>query len=164
LRLEARVDNSDRVALPFGLGYHPYLRLESPEALVAAPAKAYWELVDSLPTGKRLPVDADRNLNTARPAASLHLDDVLTELSSNRFNEEGLVYRGQVGRVLIWTSPGFRELVAFTPAHRQAVCLEPYTCTTDAANLEETGGNAGWLSLPPGHHWSGTFEMTISQA
>jgi aldose 1-epimerase len=40
--------------------------------------------------------------------------------------------------------------VAFTPPHRLAVCLEPYTCTTDAINLEQQGVNAGWRVLKPG--------------
>jgi aldose 1-epimerase len=164
LRLEAIVQNTDRVTLPFGLGYHPYFRLETPKTLVAAPARSLWELEDNLPTGKRLPLDAARNLNSARPANELQLDDVLTDLPGDRASAEGLLFRGQVGRLELWTSPAFRELVAFTPPHRKAVCLEPYTCTTDAANLQPRGIDAGWLALAPGRQWSGVFEMAVAQA
>ena len=67
----------------------------------------------------------------------------------------------RVGRVELWASPAFRELVAFTPPHRQAVCLEPYTCVTDAAHLQAQGIDAGWLSLPPGGRWTGVVEMVV---
>ena len=32
------------------------------------------------------------------------------------------------------------------PPHREAICLEPYTCTTDAINLQQQGVNAGLIS------------------
>jgi aldose 1-epimerase len=162
LRLETTIENSDRATLPFGLGFHPYFRLESQRTLVTAPARSFWELRDSMPTGRRLPVDSARNLNTARPASELQLDDLLTDLPGDRVNSEGLMFRGQVGHVALWTSPAFRELVAFTPPHRHAVCLEPYTCTTNAANLQPRGIDAGWLTLPPGKQWSAVFEMTVT--
>ena len=49
-----------------------------------------------------------------------------------------------------------------TPPHRQAVCLEPYTCPTDAINLQQRGVDAGLLVLQPGEKWSGVVEMVIS--
>jgi aldose 1-epimerase len=55
----------------------------------------------------------------------------------------------------------FRELVVFTPPHGRSVCLEPYTCVTDAANLADQGLDTGWRELPPGasaHLW---FEITL---
>jgi aldose 1-epimerase len=61
------------------------------------------------------------------------------------------------------TSPAFRELLVFTPPHRQAVCLEPYTCVTDAINLQARGIDAGLLVLPPGGQWSGVVDMVVSR-
>jgi aldose 1-epimerase len=55
-------------------------------------------------------------------------------------------------------------LVVFTPPHRQAFCVEPYTCTTDAVNLQQRGVDAGWLTLPPGGRWSAVFEMRLGAA
>jgi aldose 1-epimerase len=49
--------------------------------------------------------------------------------------------------------------VVFTPPHRQAFCLEPYTCPTDAINMPEYGKSVGWLTLPPGGQWKADFEM-----
>jgi aldose 1-epimerase len=50
-------------------------------------------------------------------------------------------------------SGGFREIVAFTPPWATAVCLEPYTCVTDAINLQQKGIDAGLQVLPPGEAW-----------
>jgi aldose 1-epimerase len=169
LRLGAVIDNPDAVALPFGLGYHPYFLVPdlppgSPRRLgVSATARSYWELQDSLPTGVRHPVDAARDLNRPRPVSELQFDDVLTDLASDPVpGSDGLCDRGLVnGVLLLYTSPVFRELVAFTPPHRKAICLEPYTCTTDAINLQQRGIDAGLLVLPPGQQWTGVVEMFV---
>ena len=62
----------------------------------------------------------------------------------------------------MYSSKAFRELVIFTPAHRQAFCIEPYTCGTDAVNLQAKGVDAGWLQLAPGGTWSGVVEMRVT--
>jgi aldose 1-epimerase len=172
LRLEATVDNPDRVPLPFGLGYHPYIRLtgglsaDPAGALVQAPARSFWELEETLPTGARRPVDGPRDLNTPRRVGDLQLDDVLTGLDETP-DRQGLCPRGSVrdpaGKVgvSLAASPAFRELVVFTPPHREAVCLEPYTCVTDAINLQQRGVDAGLLVLDPGQTWRGVVEMTV---
>ena len=46
--------------------------------------------------------------------------------------------------------PIFRDFVIYTPPNRQAVCMEPYTCITDAINLESQGIDAGLRVLDPG--------------
>jgi aldose 1-epimerase len=162
LRLTATVTNPDRAALPFGLGYHPYFKLATQEGEAVAPASAFWQLQASLPTGQRLPVDEARDLNHPRPVRQLQLDDVLTQLPPGPVSPDGLVFRGRCGRVSLWTSLIFRELVAFTPAHRQALCLEPYTCTTDAINLEQQNIDAGWLVLQPGGTHTGVVELVAA--
>jgi aldose 1-epimerase len=169
LRLEALVENPDLVPLPFGLGYHPYFRLTHspvsglPEGKVRATAQSYWQLEDSLPTGGTRAVDSARDLRKARPIADVQLDDLLTDLApDNTMREDGFCFRGLVRdliNVLVGTSEEFREFVVFTPPHRQAICLEPYTCTTDAINLQQRGVNAGLLVLPPGEKWTGTVAL-----
>ena len=59
--------------------------------------------------------------------------------------------------------PSFRELVAFTPPHRHAVALEPYTCTPDAINLQQRGVDAGWRVLDAGQEWSAVVEMRCDE-
>ncbi|HZU35946.1 MAG TPA: aldose 1-epimerase [Gemmataceae bacterium] len=170
LRLEATVENPDRVPLPFGLGFHPYVRVpllarsDAAAVQVEAPVTALWQLRDSLPTGQLVPLDAAHDLRQARSYGDLHLDD-LYQVQDLPAESDGLVSRGQVAQageslaVRLRTSPAFRHLVAFTPPHRQAMCLEPYTCITDAVNLQQQGVDAGLLVLQPGERWTGVVEF-----
>jgi aldose 1-epimerase len=172
LSVEAEVTNPDRVSLPFGLGYHPYFRLPfvagvaPADCMVTVPAGSYWELTDCVPAGACRPVDPPRDLNTLRRVADLNLDDVLTDLPSQTAGPDGLIERaklvGAPGTALrLYCAPDFREMVLFTPGHHQAFCVEPYTCTTNAVNLQPQGIDAGWRSLPPDGRWTAAFEMRV---
>ena len=163
LRLEAEVHNPDSKALPFGLGYHPYFLLgDGEDSLVEVPAGEYWALEGNLPTGDRLEVDASRDLSVPRRVGDLHLDDVLTTLPARPPRVDGLIERATIranagAPMRLFCSPAFREMVVFTPPHRQAFCVEPYTCTTDAVNLPD----GGLLVLPPGQTWSAVVELWV---
>jgi aldose 1-epimerase len=161
LRYEAAVENPDAKPLPFGLGYHPYFAV-TPDCRVQTPARARWELIDGLPIGRRLPLEGAFDLREPRPVGELTLDDVYTDFPDTPPGADGLVERGRVeypgiGALRVRTSPAFRELVLFTPPHRKAVCLEPYTCPTDAIHLKERE-DVGWRVLPPGGRWEGMVE------
>jgi aldose 1-epimerase len=173
LRLEASVHNPGAKPLPFGLGYHPYFRIPfgpddgAKECLISASVESYWELEKGLPTGRKLPVDSSRDLRQPRDVKDLNLDDVLTGPMDSKSTD--LQFFGRVSQpvagctVDIMASPSFTQLVAFTPANRQAVCLEPYTCVTDAVNLQQKGIEAGWLVLPSGGSWSGIVELSVKK-
>jgi aldose 1-epimerase len=167
LRIVAQVQNPDRVELPFGLGYHPYFHVpfvageDGGAYLAQASPGQFWVLDDSLPTGELRPVDRARDLRTPRPVRELSLDDVL------HCGKSGGVCRAALFRperknegIRVEASPGYRELVVFTPPHRQAICFEPYTCTTDAINLEQRGIDAGLVVLQPGQQWRGDITLT----
>ena len=148
LEVQADVSNPGQQELPWGLGYHPYFSLSlfgGPEAVVTVRANKYWELVDNLPTGRQLPVAEKRDLRAGQTYDKLQLDDVFTD----NVGQTGLLSHGN-RRLEIYTAGIFREIVGFTPPHRQAICLEPYTCTTDAINLQQKGVDAGWRVLQPG--------------
>jgi aldose 1-epimerase len=170
LRLEAEVAALD-APLPFGLGYHPYFALAAlggEEAILVATGHRYWELNENLPTGVQHPVAEARDLRFGKPLAGLVLDDVLTDLPAPPPDADsglgllGIVRHPSGGPALrLYASAVFREVVVFTPPHRQAVCLEPYTCTTDAINLQRAGVNAGWTVLPAGETWRGLVEIVL---
>ena len=46
--------------------------------------------------------------------------------------------------------------------HREAFCVEPYTCATDAVNLEARGVPAGWVTLAPGATWAANVELRLT--
>jgi aldose 1-epimerase len=165
LELQLTVRNPDRVVLPFGAGTHPYFRLAESDKVQVFATK-YWELAEMLPTGKVLPVNSRLDLTQPRPLRDLQLDDVLTDIrpptadtglppSANAANRLRLFGQWKVPGVgaRLRAAPVFREAVVFTPGNRQAFCLEPYTCTTDAINLQQRGIDAGLLTLDPGQEW-----------
>lgn len=163
LRLEAVIRNPDSVPLPFGLGYHPYFRADD-ATQVQVPANRFWCLSENIPSGETREVDSARDLNHLRKLGDLKLDDILTALPSPSARPDGLIERAIVRgplTVRLACSPVFREMVVFTPPHRQAFCIEPYTCTTDAVNLDARGMDAGWLTLPPGGEWITVVEFSV---
>lgn len=172
LRVEAEVYNPDRLALPFGLGYHPYFRvplLSEPtteECMIQVPARAYWQLEETLPTGKVLPVDAARDFRKPRAFRCLEVDEVLTDIApEGPPAPAGMRWNGsmsQAGRTLhFFSATAFREIVVFVPPHREAFCLEPYTCPTDAINMPNQGKDVGWMVLQPEQRWKADFEMAV---
>jgi aldose 1-epimerase len=172
LRVEATVSNPDVRPLPFGLGYHPYFRVplvpnsSAAECTVQGNARELWELQEFLPTGARRAVEGMLDLREPRPFESLRLDDVYTGLEGAP-TADGLRVLGAVRQAAgavelrLLAAPAFRELVLYTPPHRQAIALEPYTCATDAVNLQARGVEAGWRTLPPGETWSADVEFRI---
>jgi aldose 1-epimerase len=174
LHCEVRVVNPDRVPLPFGFGTHSYFKVplsagsRRDDCLIQAPAAEEWELVDCLPTGKRLPVAGRKDLREGQELAGLKLDDVLTGLSGQGHSTAG--GRAQIETVVMDPAAGlevrqafdkaFRELVVYTPPHGRSVCLEPYTCTTDAIHLEAQGIDSGWLVLAPGAEFRTWFQIS----
>lgn len=176
LRLEAVVDNPDQKPLPFGLGYHPYFHIPlvpggpAEQCLAQVAAREYWELRDSLPSGERLPVDEPRDLRQPRRYSDLKLDDLLpADLGSVHVDEDALCQLGSVRQepdqieLVVRASPSFHEIVLFTPPHRQAFCIEPYTCITDAINIGARRADAGVLVLEPGAKWRGIVELEVGQ-
>jgi aldose 1-epimerase len=113
-------------------------------------------------------VDARTDLREARPLHALQLDDALTSLDPNWPGHDANHFVGAVGHasrsgaLQVWGSRSFREIVVFTPPHHQAVCIEPYTCVTDAINLQQRGIDAGLLTLAPGEGWSAVVDLVIA--
>jgi aldose 1-epimerase len=172
LSLKANVSNRSTASLPFGLGYHPYFNLApfgGEAAVVAVHASEYWELEESLPTGTTKPVAAGHDLSHGKLVTGLQVDDVYTKLApaQSQFGR-GLVasLRHATGKPVldVWTGNEFGQLVAFIPPHRQALCLEPYSCVTDAINLQARGVETGLVVLPRGEKWRGDVVFAYAEA
>ncbi len=168
LRCDFKVANPDHRPLPWGLGTHPYFTLPFgeegtlPNCVVEAPASEEWELVDCLPTGKRLPVSPEKDLREGARFTDLQMDDVLTGLPTDAEVVESRIYDELAGLELVQRADAaFRELVVFTPPNRPSICLEPYTCTTDAINLAGRDVDGGLQVLEPGGEWRGRVEIEL---
>lgn len=163
LRVEALVENPGPKPLPFGLGYHPYFRTApfgGDQALIEIGAAKQWTLEDLLPSGATTAFSYHE-----RPFAEVQLDHLLTDVPVSRPDARqcGAIESADGLRLTVLAARDFRELVVFTPPHRQAICFEPYTCITDAINLQQRGVDTGLLVLGPGESWQGWVEAMVSQ-
>jgi aldose 1-epimerase len=136
---------------------------------VRVPAKRYWELTHLVPTGQTLPVDEGDGTYDLRgwPELDGHsFDDVFTGLDrrDDHWSEAGIRYPSAGLEIVVEASPEFREWVLYAPLDRPVVCLEPYTGTTNAVNLEPQGVNAGLLVLEPGATWTATIRTLLRPA
>lgn len=169
LRVDANVRNLGPGSLPFGLGYHPYFRLpgvSDPDVgghVLTANVGELWDAENSLPNGRRVPVPAELDFRTPRPIGATQLDHVFAGVTGAP-GPDGLVevavlsHPSAWGRVRFLADPAFGSLVLFTPAHRQAVAVEPYSCSADASNLAARGVDSGWRVLPAGGEWAAAVE------
>ena len=105
-------------------------------------------------------VPAEIDFRSPRPIGSTALDYVLTDVTTTGTMREMAVlsHPASPGRLRFLADESFRELVLFVPAHRQAVAIEPYTCSADASNLAARGLSTGWRGLQPGEEWFGRVE------
>ncbi len=135
-----RITNPGDTPLPYGLGTHPYFRVplcpqsNADACLVKVPASEFWELRDLIPTGEKQTCDEPRNLTNGKPFAETDLDDVLTRLTAN---DDGTIVTSLEDvdgkRTLTFEFPqSFRECVVYNPPHREAICIEPYSCVPGA--------------------------------
>ncbi len=169
LRMNYLVENPGDVPLPCGLGIHPYFHVpfqdgSADNCLVLLPGNERWDLDGMLPTGERSPLENIQQYRAGASFGSLQLDDVFTALDFEAGWCRGHVYDPAIKLALhISFSSTFRECVVFTPPHREAICIEPYTCVPNAAELTERGLDAGLRVLPPGESFTASVELAVSE-
>ncbi|MBW3538662.1 MAG: aldose 1-epimerase [Planctomycetes bacterium] len=166
LRADVRIANPDENALPWGFGTHPYFRLplaaaSSPgRCLIQVPAAEKWVLEKCLPTGERQSVSEGTDLREGEYFDTVKLDDVLTDLENVGDLVQCAIIDEEAGlQVSQRFSRVFEHAVVYTPPDRPAVCIEPYTCLTDAVNLLARGIETGWRKLPPGEEFRTSIEI-----
>ena len=155
--------------MPMGFGIHPYFRTnltgtaDASQALITVPAAKYWELDGVLvPTGKQNDVTGTLDLRSGQPFGTLKLDHVFTDVQLVDDVSRCLIENKDTGHTMVMESDAiFRELVVYTPPGRDAICFEPYTCPTDAINLEARGIPAGVIVLAPDETFSGTVRFLL---
>lgn len=162
LSMHTEVENVGDAAMPLGFGPHPYFHKPTTGTLMV-PANQRWELSDSLPTGERVAVDGGYDLRQPRPVGELELDDILTDLIPDDDGRVRCVLRDDdhgVVTTIEFDPAQFPHVVVYTPpAPRAAICIEPYTCPTDAFNLDARGVSANTLELAAGQ--TQAFDITM---
>lgn len=171
LRTQAEVANEGEAPMPFGLGFHPYFRVplveggrrENCRLLLWAPR--IWELdQENLPTGRVLPAPGTVDARGYPALGDAVFDTLYTRLALDDPGAgawSGRYLDPVAGvEVILIADAAFREGVLFAPTTRPVVSIEPYTCATDALNLQARGIDAGLLVLAPGERWSAGYTIT----
>lgn len=138
LDIEMRFKNDGQADLPAGLGWHPYFTL-APKIDEMSMQMPDTELVGvderMIPTGKKYPYN---DFTTMRPIGATVLDNCFAiPVQDGKFE---MVLAGSAGTMRYWQETGLGKcnfVQVFTPPDRQAIALEPMTCSPDAFNNGE---------------------------
>lgn len=155
LVVNATVINHGTVSSPFGLGFHPYFACPNAPGALAdemklyCPASELWDSVGPFPTGNTSPIPPSLDFRRATDLGDLQLDTLFAIAPQGTEPFATLGHFSEPGLLTIEAGDAFRDVLLFTPPHRKAVAIEPYTCTTDAANLALAGIDSGWRVLRP---------------
>lgn len=143
---------------PFGLGFHPYLRVgdvPADDLRLTLAAGSRIPLRDQLPDGPPSPSDV-----TDLPLRGHDLDDAFADCTPDA---DGRVRHRVVAPdgtgTELWADAAFAWVQVFTPSdfpgRGRAVAVEPMTCPPDALNSGD-----GLVRLEPGRSWTGTWGIT----
>ncbi|MGI9105580.1 MAG: aldose 1-epimerase [Pyrinomonadaceae bacterium] len=153
LEMETVAQSTGEREMPVGFGIHPYFRRPSAGTLTV-PARKRLELADSLPTGNLLDVAGQYDLRDEANLAGMTLDDIYTGVEAD---EGGLArcvladHESGARTIVEFPREQFPYVVVYTPpAPRQAICIEPNSCPTDAFNLQAQGIESNILTLAAG--------------
>jgi aldose 1-epimerase len=160
LDCDLRWRNTGSSPLPYGLGTHTYFRLplardaSTEETVLTAPVSHQWKFVDMLATGELGEIPSDLSLSAGVPLGARKFDDMY------RLDATGVatttIADPSSGRRVVqhFSAADFPNLVIYTPGHREAVCMEPYSCAADPFRLEAMGIPSGLRVLQPGEEAS----------
>jgi aldose 1-epimerase len=155
LTVSTTATNQGTAPIPFGLGFHPYLRIgDTPTAdcTLTLAARAQLPLTEQLPSGPLRPT----------PTTFALADTVLDDAFGDCVLTDGLVRHtlsGPEGAVELWADPAFGWVQVFTPSdmpeHGKGVAVEPMTCPPDALN-----SGTDLQILAPGESWTGRWGLS----
>jgi aldose 1-epimerase len=166
-----RATNAGDAPAPFGIGLHPYLRLEGvpvDDLLLELPAQTHVPVDERLlPTGDPAPVaGTELDFRHARAIGPLALDSCFADLARDAEGIARVVLSAPGGerRLTLWMDERFRFVQVYTgdtlpdPARRRGgVAIEPMTCAPDAFNSGD-----GLVVLAPGGSFSARCGLRFS--
>lgn len=155
--------NQGATAVPFGIGFHPYValrggRLDDTVLRVDAEQRIVTDEA-LLPVGVQAVGGTPYDLRQGRKLGAQRYDDAFTGLSTVDGRGVAEVSSGSAGARL-WFDETFRYLQVFTTedlAGVPAVAIEPMTCPADAFN-----SGSGLIVLNPGGMWTGSWGVTAA--
>ncbi len=151
--------------LPCGFGSHGYFKIPGSEKVdelrLTAPFGSRYVLKNLLPTGEKVPLfPEDLPFLEGASIGDRLFDTVYGDLHFREGRARCLLEGKDKALEISWDATA-EILILYTPPHRKAVAVEPYTCLTDAFNLAGRGVESGALFLEPGQEARTTMKLKI---
>jgi aldose 1-epimerase len=164
-------ENTGDSPLPCGFGTHAYFRLplrdgsNVADTVVTVPVTRLWEVEQMIPTGRLHPVELDQQLAEGLRLGDHQFDTCFTGIRADSDNRVRTRLTDPAsGRRLTQTfSTAFTQCVVYTPGHRQAICVEPYTCVPDAIRLAAEEHETGLQILQPGQRFETRIQIEVEE-
>lgn len=159
------IENPEDKHLPCGLGTHAYFRVPvgqgiADEAIVTCPVSERWTLDNLLATGNVESLDSTEPLAQGIRFEKITLDDVFSGITFADGRATATISNPSSGKVLVYTWDEACELcVIYTPPHREAICMEPYTLVPGGLAFDT--GEHGLIELKGGESFSHSMEIRL---
>jgi len=166
LTVTTTAQSLDEGAIPFGLGFHPYLTVGTGTvdgAILHLPAHHTLEVDDrGLPTGALASVEGtERDFTTSRFVGPVVLDTAYTTLERDADGRARATLDAPGGATgaTVWVDQGFPYLMVYTgdtlgevQRRRHGLAIEPMTCPPNALR-----SGKDLVQLQPGQPWSAAW-------
>ena len=164
---EYDIQNPGNVDLPCGFGTHAYFRVpigtgSADTSMVTCPVSEQWILKDMLATGEVSEL-SDDDLQTSGVAfGRLNMDDVFSGIKFKDGRATATITNPSTNSKLIYTWDEACEIcVIYTPPHREAICMEPYTLVPGGLAFET--GEHGLMVLKSKEAFTHKMEIRLEQ-
>lgn len=158
LRVGLMVRNTGPIAMPFGMGLHPWWS-RSPSATIEFSAKRFWLEGPGHLATEAIGVPPELNFREAKTVPRTWRDNCYSDWDGRatlRFPQHGFVLR-------IDASAVFKHLMLYCDPTRDDFCVEPQTHAAGAFDrLGEPANDDSLVVLEPGEALTGTVAFTVT--
>lgn len=158
LRQKAVVKNNGNEAFPWGIGYHTALLFDEKNSVFSLTKKSQWTLSDeAIPTGDQVPGEPIEKKNLQ----GVPLDDAFAAVEQGN---EAVLHNKETGCTITYrTDSTFKHWVVYNGNGRDGfLCPEPYTCITNAFNMDMPAEVSGLRVLEPGEEDAVAAEIEVT--
>lgn len=157
LQASSHISNEGDTSMPFGLGFHHYFAAPD-DGTEAATIRVegtgrQWEMVDDIPTGRFHAPTGVEDLRTWQPVHAMRRDAgyTVTEPRADGGSRAELTDSRTGLSLRLDASAEFGHWVIFNgrPGFEGFICLEPYTCMSNAFNLDLPAAESGMSVVAP---------------
>ncbi len=164
LSVMMEVENRDTVAMPLGMGHHPYFPREAGTRLSLC-AAAMWQGDHEV-----MPTQLSRPPLMERLRRGVAVDDVVLDNNFIGWEHSARVdwmatQEAPARNLALQAMSPFDFIVLYTPEGRDFFCVEPVSNCTDWLNLpSHPHAEIGGAVVAPGETYSAGFSLTVSSA